>query len=396
MLASNTKIAFPSLLTITNKFRNIREHPTVCHPAIIIGKLSHEHPYISKSEFRNIHHHRLSERNFNYRLHVQEIMTDSAFIRYCMQKVLRGGSITFKEAEGLLGTDDIRMLADSANTITRTFNGDKVDVEALVNAKSGRCPEDCSFCAQSSFYNTGIKKYPLLSKEELVEKAAKAKQGGATSFCLVCAYRGPPDKDFQQICETIKEIISKVEIEVNVSLGFVTLSMARKLKKLGVKRYNHNLEAAESYFSKICNTHQFTDRVNTAKIVKKAGLQLCCGGIIGMGENSRQRLELAFSLASLNPEEVPINILMGREGTPLENLEPMDPLEVIKTIAVWRFIMPKTILKIAGGREVHLKNKDKLALKAGANGIITGGYLTTGGNTVNKDIAMIKEIGLKP
>jgi biotin synthase len=396
MLATNTMIVLRSLFAITNKLRNIRDHPTVCHPAIIIGKLSDGHPYISKFGFRNIRHHGFQSEILITGCNVQEIMTDSVFIRYCTQKVLRGGSITFKEAEGLLGTDDIMMLADSANTITRTFNGDKVDVEALVNAKSGRCPEDCSFCAQSSFYNTGIKKYPLLSKEELVEKAAKAKQGGATSFCLVCAYRGPPEKDFQQICEAIKEIISKVEIEVNVSLGFVTLSMARKLKKLGVKRYNHNLEAAESYFSKICNTHQFTDRVNTAKIVKKAGLELCCGGIIGMGENSRQRLELAFSLASLTPEEVPINILMGREGTPLENLEPMDPLEVVKTIAVWRFIMPKTILKIAGGREVHLKNKDKLALKAGANGIITGGYLTTGGNTVNKDIAMIKEIGLKP
>ncbi len=322
-------------------------------------------------------------------------MTDRAFIHSCMQKVLDGGSITFKEAERLHGTDDVMMLADSANTITMTFNGDKVDVEALVNAKSGRCPEDCSFCAQSSFYNTGIKKYPLLSKEELVEKAVKAKQEGASSFCLVCAYRGPPEKEFQQICEAIKEIRSNVEIEVNVSLGFVTLSMARKLKKLGVKRYNHNLEAAESYFSKICNTHHFSDRVNTAKIIKKAGLELCSGGIIGMGESSKQRLELAFSLATLSPEEVPVNILIGREGTPLAKLKSIDALEAIKTIAVWRFIMPKTILKIAGGREVHLKNKDRLALKAGANGIITGGYLTTGGNTVNKDIAMIKEIGLK-
>ncbi|MFL6490749.1 MAG: biotin synthase BioB [Nitrososphaera sp.] len=323
-------------------------------------------------------------------------MTDTLFIRYCMHKVLRGGSISFKDAEALLGTNDIMTLARCANTITRTFNGDRVDVETLVNAKSGRCPEDCSFCAQSSFYDTGIKKYPLLSKEELVEKAAEAKQGGATSFCLVCAYRGPPKRDFQQICEAIKEIRSKVNIEVNVSLGFVTLSMARRLKKLGVKRYNHNLEAAESYFSKICSTHLFTDRVNTAKIVKKAGLELCSGGIIGMGENPRQRLELAFSLSSLSPEEVPVNILMGREGTPLGSFKPIGPVEIIKTIAVWRFIMPKTILKIAGGREVHLKNQDKLALKAGANGIITGGYLTTGGNAVNEDIAMIKEIGLKP
>jgi biotin synthase len=135
--------------------------------------------------------------------------------------------------------------------------------------------------------------------------------------------------------------------------------------------------------------------VNTAKIIKKAGLELCSGGIIGMGENSKQRLELAFSLATLNPEEVPVNILIGREGTPLANVKSIDALEAIKTIAVWRFIMPRTILKIAGGREVHLKNKDRLALKAGANGIITGGYLTTGGNTSANDIAMIKEIGLK-
>ncbi len=322
-------------------------------------------------------------------------MADPAFIRGCMNKVLAGGSITFDEAEQLLATDDVVVLADCANTITRTFNGDTVDVEALINAKSGRCPEDCSFCAQSSFYDTGITKYPLLPKEVLVENAKKAKEAGATSFCLVCAYREPPEKDFQQICETIIEIQSKVDIEVNVSLGFMTPTRARKLRELGVKRYNHNLEAAESYFSKICKTHDFADRVNTAKIVKEAGLELCSGGIIGMGESKKERLELAFSLASLHPDEVPINILIGREGTPLAGFEPIDPLEAIKTIAVWRFIMPKTILKIAGGREVHLKDKDRLALKAGANGIITGGYLTTGGNAPNKDIAMIKEIGLK-
>jgi biotin synthase len=312
-----------------------------------------------------------------------------------MRKVLEGGTISFEEAEMLLRTNEIGMLAECANTITRTFNGDRVDIETLVNAKSGRCPEDCSFCAQSSFYDTGIKKYPLLSKEELSERAKQAKEAGAASFCLVCAYREPPEKDFQQICEAIKEIRSKVEIEVNVSLGFMTLSRAKALKKLGVKRYNHNLEAAESYFAKICNTHDFSDRVKTARIVKEAGLQLCSGGIIGIGESARQRIELAFSLASLDPEEVPVNILIGREGTPLAGIEPLDPLEAIKTIAVWRFIMPKTILKIAGGREVHLKDNDKLALKAGANGIITGGYLTTSGNQANRDIAMIREIGLK-
>jgi len=322
-------------------------------------------------------------------------MADLSFISGCMNKVLAGGSIIFEEAERLLATQDVIALAECANTITRTFNGYTVDVEALINAKSGRCPEDCSFCAQSSFYDTGITKYPLLPKDVLVENAKKAKESGATSFCLVCAYREPPEKDFQQICETIAEIRSRVDIEVNVSLGFMTPARARRLKGYGVKRYNHNLETAESYFSKICKTHDFADRVNTARIVKEAGLELCSGGIIGMGEGKNERLELAFSLASLSPDEVPINILIGREGTPMAAFEPIDPLEAIKTIAVWRFIMPKTILKIAGGREVHLKDKDRLALKAGANGIITGGYLTTGGNAPNKDIAMIKEIGLE-
>lgn len=322
-------------------------------------------------------------------------MNDSEFIKECMEKVLADRPITFADAERLIDTDDIMTLAESANTITRHFNGDIVDVEALINAKSGYCAENCSFCAQSSFYDTGISKYPLLPAEKIVENAQKAKEAGATSFCLVCAYREPPQKDFEQICQTISEVRSRVGIDVNVSLGFMTAERAKRLKELGVKRYNHNLEAAETYFSKICNTHSFSDRVNTARIVKEAGLELCSGGIIGMGESKRQRIELAFSLTDLSPDEVPINILIARPGTPLEGRGAVDPQDAIKTIAVWRFVMPRTILKIAGGREVHLKDKDKFALKAGANGIITGGYLTTGGNDATKDLAMIDEIGLR-
>lgn len=312
-----------------------------------------------------------------------------------MQKVLSGGSISLEEAERLVDADDFLTLAQCANTITRHFNGDSVDVEALINAKSGYCAEDCSFCAQSSFYDTGISKYPLLPAKTIVENAAKAKEAGATSFCLVCAYREPPEKDFEQICQTISEIRSRVRIDVNVSLGFMTPERARRLKEIGVRRYNHNLEAAETYFPKICNTHTFKDRVNTARIVKDAGLELCSGGIIGMGESKRQRLELAFSLAALSPDEVPINILIPRDGTPMFGYEPIGPLDAIRTIAVWRFTLPRTILKIAGGREVHLKENDRLALKAGANGIITGGYLTTGGNQPLRDLSMIREIGLR-
>ena len=317
------------------------------------------------------------------------------FIDSCMKKVISGNSISFDEAEKLISTNNLTKLAHCANIITKKFNQEKVDVESLINAKSGNCPEDCSFCAQSAFYETGITKYPLLSDEIILEKAKEAQKSGSASFCLVCAYREPSQNDFEKICKIIENLKNEVNLDINVSLGFMTPERAKRLKLLGVKRYNHNLEASESFFSKICNTHDYSDRVKTARIVKEAGLELCCGGIIGMGESRRQRIELAYSLSALDPDEVPINILIPREGTPkeLDNCS-IDPVDIIRTIAVWRFIMPKTILKIAGGREVHFNDGGRLALQAGANGIITGGYLTTNGNEPNKDIQMIHEIDL--
>lgn len=322
-------------------------------------------------------------------------MQDFEFIDSCMKEVINGNTISFDEAERLISTDNLIKLADSANLITRKFSQDSVDVETLLNAKSGNCPEDCSFCAQSTFYETGITKYPLLPDEIILDKALEAKMNGAASFCLVCAYREPPQNEFEKICKVIERLRKEVDLDINVSLGFMTPQRSQRLKSLGVKRYNHNLEASESFFSEICKTHDFADRVKTARTVKDAGLELCCGGIIGMGETPKQRIELAFSLSTLEPDEVPINILIPRKGTPkeLENCS-INTMDIIRTIAVWRFIMPKTILKIAGGREIYFKDNGKLALQAGANGIITGGYLTTNGNAPNKDIQMIHEIGL--
>jgi biotin synthase len=312
-----------------------------------------------------------------------------------MKEVINGNTISYDEAERLISTDNLIKLADSPNLITRKFSQNSVDVETLLNAKSGNCPEDCSFCAQSTFYETGITKYPLLPDEIILDKAVEAKMNGAASFCLVCAYREPPQNEFEKICKVIERLRKEVDLDINVSLGFMTPQRAQRLKSLGVKRYNHNLEASESFFSEICKTHDFADRVKTARTVKDAGLELCCGGIIGMGETPKQRIELAFSLSTLEPDEVPINILIPRKGTPkeLENCS-INTMDIIRTIAVWRFIMPKTILKIAGGREIYFKDNGKLALQAGANGIITGGYLTTNGNAPNKDIQMIHEIGL--
>ncbi len=321
---------------------------------------------------------------------------DPAFIYDIMEKVLRGGRVEFDEAERLIGSKHIFTLTRCANLITRKFTGGVVDVERLVNAKAGRCPEDCSFCAQSSFYDieSGINKYPLLRRKEIIEAATRAEQSGASSICLVCAYRSAPSKDFDDICAAIEIIKKSLTIDVNVSLGFTTHERARRLKNLGVKRYNHNLETAESFFRQICKTHAFSDRVNTARIVKEEGLELCCGGILGMGETPSQRVELGLAIRSLHADEVPINMLIAKKGTPLANISSINPADAIKTIAVWRFLMPDVILKIGGGRELHLGDQQALALKGGANGIISGGYLTTGGNNPDDDLNMIRSIGL--
>lgn len=322
---------------------------------------------------------------------------ETDFIIYCRDKVLSGQKISGEEAQKLIGVseDSLHILSDAANEITRKLCGDIVDVEALINAKKGKCQEDCSFCSQSAFYKTEIDTYKLLPPETIVQNAMLAKEDGVKSFCLVCAWRGPTEKDFEQISTIIKKINEEVGIEVNCSLGFINQDMAIKLKKLGVKRYNHNLEASRSFFSKICTTHSYDDRMQTNLIVKNAGLELCCGGIIGMGETRMQRLELGLDLAVLGPEECPINMLVPQKGTPLELQTRLTVSEILRTIAVFRFLMPRTILKIAGGREVYLANDQEKVLLGGANGIITGGYLTIGGNSPTDDFQMITKIGLE-
>lgn len=310
---------------------------------------------------------------------------------------MAGRPISAKEAEVLISVSDesIQALSDAANEITRKHSGNMVDVESLINAKKGKCQEDCSFCSQSAFYKSGIDTYKLLPVETIVQNAMLSKEDGVRSFCLVCAWRGPTKNDFEQICNIINEINQKVGIDVNCSLGFIDEEMAKRLKELRVKRYNHNLEASRSFFSKICSTHTYDDRMNTNMIVKKAGLELCCGGIIGMGETRMQRLELGLDLAMLSPEECPINILVPQKGTPLEAQQRLSLSEILRTIAVFRFLMPKTILKIAGGREVYLSSEQERALLGGANGIITGGYLTIDGNRPADDFEMISKIGLE-
>ncbi|MHA7733777.1 biotin synthase BioB [Nitrosopumilus sp. S6] len=324
-------------------------------------------------------------------------MSTLKFIKECQEKVFSGNHITAEDAEKLLNIPEeyLKDLARCANEITRDFNGEKVDVEQLNNIKKNACSEDCTFCGQSAFFDTGIETYQLPSPEEVVSKAQKAKDEGAESYCLVAAWRQPSKTDFEKVCKIITQINDKVGISVECSLGFLTQEQAKKLKELKVKRYNHNLETAKSKFPEICTTHTYEDRLKTLGIARDAGLELCTGGIIGLGETRAQRLELTLELARLFPEEVTINILVPVPGTPLELQTDLPNSEIVRMFSVIRFLLPESVIKISGGRETQLDDSGEELLQSGANGIITSGYLTMGGNDAQKDRKMIEKIGLQ-
>ena len=318
-------------------------------------------------------------------------------IQNCKNSVLNNKQISKTDAKTLFQTKDnfLKNLSDAANEITRFYQGKKIDIEQLTNIKKNYCSEDCSFCSQSAFFNTKIDDYKLQPAEEIVNQAKTAKNNGADSFCLVAAWREPSDDDFQTVCNIIEEINSKVGISLECSLGFLTIEQAKKLKLLNVKRYNHNLETSRTKFPEICTTHTFDDRINTLKIARQAGLELCTGGIIGIGETKKQREEFILEVAELNPEEVTINLLVPFPGTPLEFQKQLELEEILRVFAVLRFLLPRSIIKISGGREVNLNDDGKELLLSGANGIISAGYLTLGGNSMNKDSKMIKEMDLE-
>jgi len=318
-------------------------------------------------------------------------------IQNCKNSVLNNKQISKTDAKTLFQTKDnfLKNLSDAANEITRFYQGKKIDIEQLTNIKKNYCSEDCSFCSQSAFFNTKIDDYKLQPAEEIVDQAKTAKNNGADSFCLVAAWREPSDDDFQTVCDIIEEINSKVGISLECSLGFLTIEQAKKLKLLNVKRYNHNLETSRTKFPEICTTHTFDDRINTLKIARQAGLELCTGGIIGIGETKKQREEFILEVAELNPEEVTINLLVPFPGTPLEFQKQLELEEILRVFAVLRFLLPRSIIKISGGREVNLNDDGKELLLSGANGIISAGYLTLGGNSMNKDSKMIKEMDLE-
>ncbi|EGO64847.1 biotin synthase BioB [Acetonema longum] len=313
------------------------------------------------------------------------------------EHILEGGSITYPEALQLTETEkpDIPLLAAYANKIRHQFSGDKVEMCGVINVRSGRCSEDCSYCAQSAFHTTQSPVYDLLSEEDILERARAAQRDGANRISLVTSGKGMEhDPDFPRILSGIRAVIRRTGLRVCANLGTLTAGQVQDLVNAGIKRYAHNLETSERYYPDVCSTHPYQERLRTVRAAKAAGLELCTGGIIGLGENWQDRIDLAFALREIDADSVPLNILNPIKGTALEGAIPLPALEIIQTFAIFRFILPGKIIRPAGGREINLRDLQGTLMLSGANGLIIGNYLTFSGRQAAHDFTMVQDAGM--
>lgn len=311
-------------------------------------------------------------------------------------RVLGGETPSAAEALAVLRAPDEELLEvlSAAYRVRRHFHGNKVKIHILENAMSGMCPEDCHFCSQSNIATGEIERYRLQSQEEMVQAAREAKKAGAYKYCIVTSTRGPNDQQLETLCRAVKEIKETVGIRVCTSLGILAREQAFRLKEAGVDRFNHNLESSARHFPEICTTHAYEDRVRTIGYVQEAGMEACCGGIVGMGEADEDLVELAFAVRRLGVTSIPINFLDPRPGTPLAAQPKQDPRRCLKVLCMVRFVNPSRDVRCAGGREAVLGSMQALALYP-CNSIFTNGYLTTGGNPGDADARMIREMGFE-
>jgi biotin synthase len=316
-------------------------------------------------------------------------------------RVLGGGTITREEALWLFELEDSADVFDLlswANRIREKFKGNKIHLCSIVNAKAGACSENCSFCAQSSHYQTGSPKYGFVDPEPVQEAADEANKNGVTAVGLVAAWKGLNEGPMlDEVCERVRELKASGKTRPDVSLGIIkSQKVADRLKEAGVECYGHNLESSRRFFPTTCTTHTYDDRLETIGFLKKAGIKICSGGLIGMGETREDRCDLAFSLKEIGANVVPVNILNPIPGTPFEKNEPLPVLEILKTIACFRFILPRQEIMIAGGRTVNLRDAQSMIFMAGASALMVGNYLTTLNQPVEKDLQMLKDLGLDP
>jgi len=310
-----------------------------------------------------------------------------------MQVLEDGVGLTKEQAVECLRLPDERVdeLLDLAHEVRLAWCGDEVEVEGIVSVKTGGCPEDCHFCSQSGVFDSPVRS-AWLDIPALVKAAKETAALGASEFCIVAAVRGPDDRLMAQIRDGVRAILDEVEINIACSLGTLTQEQVDELVELGVHRYNHNLETARSFFSHVVTTHSYDERLDTCRVVSNAGMELCCGGIVGMGESLEQRAEFAIELAALEPDEVPLNFLNPRPGTPFGDCTPTSAVDALRAVATFRLVMPRTILRFAGGREITLGDLAERGVRGGINAMIVGNYLTTLGRPAVEDLTMLKEL----
>ncbi len=313
-----------------------------------------------------------------------------------VRRSLSGEGITREEGRAILtlSDDEVMPALQAAFEVRQARFGKRVKVCVLQNARSGLCPEDCHYCSQSSVSTATIDKYPLLSKEQLLDGAERAFKAGAKRYCMVTSGRGPTDEDIEHFCQAAREIRARYPVELCVSLGIMSEPQARRLKEAGVGWVNHNLNTSERFHPEICTTHTYQDRVDTVRNVRKAGLMTCSGGIIGMGETDEDILDLAFAVREQRMDSIPVNFLHPIKGTPFGGLEFLTPMKCLKVLCLFRFLNPTSEIRAAGGREVNLRALQPLALYP-ANSIFVEGYLTTPGQQAEEALRMIKDMGFE-
>lgn len=326
---------------------------------------------------------------------------NSATIAALGRRVLNGEQIGREEALFLFGLEtsgDVGELLAWANRIREHFHGNRIHLCSIVNAKAGGCSEDCKFCAQSAFHQTESPRYGFLEPEPVTTAAEEAKRFEVTGLGLVAAWKGLNEgRMLDEVCERIRELAAGGKVRPDASLGIIkSQKVADRLKEAGLACYGHNLETSRRFFPQQCSTHTYDDRLQTIKLLKNAGVRICSGGIVGMGETREDRCDLALALREAGASVVPINFLNPIKGTPYENVPPLPPMEMLKTIACFRFILPTQEIMVAGGRTVNLRDLQAMIFMAGASALMVGNYLTTLNQPVEKDLQMLKDLGLEP
>lgn len=309
-------------------------------------------------------------------------------------RILDGHQLTREAGLAILGSPDEQLLDLLAATyrIRQRHFGNAVHLYKLENAKSGLCPEDCGYCSQSKLSTASIDKYPLQAKQKLLAGAKQAVDSRARTYCIVASGRGPTNREVDQLCETVREIKDEHGLHICCCLGLLTPEQARQLKDAGVDRINHNLNTSRRFYDEICTTHTFDERLQTLRTCRDAGLELCCGLIVGMGEEASDLVDVAFELRELNVESIPINFLNAIDGTPLQGLDHINPRDCLRALCLFRMMHPQTEIRIAGGREIKLRSLQPLGLYA-ANSLFVSDYLTTKGQTPDQDYQMIEDLG---